>query len=150
MSRLPFSYRDDPDVPDFPDDRPLVIFDGLCVLCSGGARWLMRFDRKARFRLTAAQSPTGTAIFHHYGLVSDDYETMILLEEGKIYQESDAWLHICRQLGFPWSVVAPLRFVPLRLRDGIYEMIARNRFRWFGRRETCYLPAPSQQDRFIS
>ncbi len=144
------SYREDPSVPDFPDDRPLVIFDGMCVLCSGGALWLMRFDRKARFRLTAAQSQTGAALFRHYGLVSDDYETMILLEDGKLWQKSDAWLRICRILGFPYALLWGFHVLPRRLRDAVYETIARNRFRWFGRRDTCFLPEPGQTERFVS
>ena len=149
MTEPAYSYRDDPQVPDFPDDRPVVIFDGMCVLCSGGARWLMRLDRKARFRLMAAQSEIGAALFRHYGLVGDDYETMLLLEDGVLWQKSDAWLRICRILGFPWSVATLLWWVPRRLRDGLYEWVARNRFRWFGRRESCFLPSPGQAERFI-
>ena len=144
-----YSYREDADVPDFPDDKPVVIFDGMCVLCSGGARWLKQLDRRARYRLMAAQSETGAALFRHFGLVSDDYETMILLEDGRLWQKSDAWLRICNGLGLPLSMLSILRWVPRRIRDGFYEWVARNRFRWFGRRESCYLPSPEERTRYI-
>lgn len=145
----PYSYRDDPAVPPFADDKPVVIFDGLCVLCSGSAAFVLRHDTKATFRLLPAQSPLGAALYRHFGLNPNDYETMILLAEGVATFKSQAAIRIAQGLGLPWSLAAIFRIVPLGLRDRLYMLVARNRFRWFGRRETCYLPDPRFTGRML-
>jgi predicted DCC family thiol-disulfide oxidoreductase YuxK len=145
----PYSYRDDASVPSFADDKPLIIFDGECVLCSGSAQFVLRHDVAGAFRLLAAQSPLGDALYRHYGLDPADYETMILIENGVAYVKSEAALRIARGLGLPWSLAAIFRIVPRSLRDALYMLVARNRFRWFGRREVCFRPQPQYADRFL-
>lgn len=145
----PYSYRDDQSVPDFPDDRPVVVFDGMCVFCSGGARLLMRIDGNARFRLAAAQSKLGAALYRHYGLDPVDYQTFLVIDEGRAFVKSDAWLRICRRLGLPWSILSLAGIVPRALRDPVYGFIARRRYRWFGMRESCFLPDAADRDRFL-
>lgn len=148
--RARFSYRDDPSVPGFPDDRPLVIFDGTCVLCSGSARFLMDRDRQRRFRMTTAQSRLGQALYRHFGLDPDRFDTFVLVEDGRLRIKSDAALAIAAELGPPWRWAALLRAVPARLRDAAYDAVARNRFRLFGRRATCLVPSPADRDRFLA
>jgi predicted DCC family thiol-disulfide oxidoreductase YuxK len=148
--REPFSYRSDPAVPPFADDQPIIVFDGKCVLCSGFANLVMRRDLNHRFRLLAAQTPLGAALYRHFGLDPIDYETAVLIEGGEAFVKSDASIRILARLGLPWSLARLGRLIPLRLRDRLYDFVARNRFRWFGRREACYLPAPSDADRFIA
>ena len=151
MQRAPYEYRADPAVPCFADDRPVIVFDGKCVLCSSFAQFILRKDRSARFRLLAAQSELGNALYRHFGLDPVSYETYVLLQEGKAYFRSEASIRILDGLGGAWSLFATLaRFVPASLRDALYDVIARNRLRWFGTREQCYLPGPSQADRFLS
>jgi len=150
MTREPFRYRGDPVVPSFPDDRPIIIFDGRCVLCSGFARFVLRTDRKRRYRLLAAQTPLGVALYRHFGLDPVDYETNILLEDGRVWLKSEGTIRMFEGLGFPWRLVSLARVLPRPLRDRLYEFIARNRIRWFGARETCYVPDPSQADRFVA
>ena len=151
MQRAPYEYRADPAVPPFADDRPIIIFDGKCVLCSAFARFVLRTDRAGRFRLLAAQSPLGTALYKHLGLDPVSYQTYVLLEDGKAFLRSQAALRIFAGLGAPWPVLATVgQLVPLPWRDGVYDFIARHRLQWFGVRENCYLPAPSEADRFIS
>jgi predicted DCC family thiol-disulfide oxidoreductase YuxK len=144
-----YSYRRDPAVPAFPDDRPIVIFDGNCVLCSAFAQFILRVDRRRRFRLMAAQTPLGAALYEHYGLFADDYRTNILLEDGRVWLKSDGSIRIFEGLGFPWSMAALGKALPRGLRDRLYDTVARNRLRWFGRRETCFLPDPQDADRFL-
>ncbi len=144
-----YSYRSDPAVPSFPDDRPIVIFDGNCVLCSTFARFILRVDRKRRFRLMAAQTPLGAALYKHYGLFAGDYLTNILLEDGRIWLKSEGSIRIFAGLGFPWSLATAGRILPRGVRDRLYDIIARNRLRWFGRRATCFLPEPRHADRFL-
>jgi|SRR5579863_4808857 len=133
----PYSYRDDPAVPPFPDDRPLFIFDGVCVLCSGGAAWLMRHDKRHRFQLTPAQSPLGAALYAHYGI--DWNETYLLVSAGRPYAKSSGYLQMCRVVGGWWRLVLVLGLIPRPLRDWGYDLVARNRYRWFGKAEYCQL-----------
>ena len=143
------SYRDDKRVPPFPDDRPIVIFDGKCVMCSRFANLILRRDRAGRFRLLAAQTPLGEALYRHFGLDPVVYETNILIEDGRTWFKSEASIRILERLGFPWSMMAAARLLPLALRDRLYDLVARNRLRWFGERATCYLPQPEDADRFL-
>jgi predicted DCC family thiol-disulfide oxidoreductase YuxK len=144
-----FSYRDDPAVPPFPDDKPIVIFDGHCVMCSGFARFILHADRAARMRLMPAQSEIGQALYRHFGLNATTYETYILLANGEASFRSEATIRICENLGFPWSLARVSRVVPLAWRDRFYDFIARNRLRWFGARQVCYRPEPAHMERFL-
>ena len=146
----PYSYRRDPTVPAFADDRPIIIFDGHCAMCSGSARFVLRHDRRAAYRLLAAQSDLGRALYAHYGLDPRNFETMILLEAGQPSFKSEASLRIARRLDFPWNLLALFRIVPRALRDRLYDVLARNRLRIFGRRERCYISDPRYADRFLA
>ncbi len=150
MTREPYSYRTDPRVPKFPDDRPVIIYDGFCALCSGWARFVLRHDRRAKYRLLSAQSRLGRALYVHYGLDPDDYETNMLIEDGVARFKSEACIRMAEGLGAPWSLAACFRILPRWVRDRIYESIARNRMRFMGRREVCYVPERSYQERFIA
>jgi predicted DCC family thiol-disulfide oxidoreductase YuxK len=150
VTGVPYSYRRDPAVPDFPDERPLVIFDGNCVLCSGFAQFLLRRDRRRAFRLLAAQTPTAAALYVHYRLDPKIYETNILLENGRAWFKSEASIRIIERLGFPWRLISIARVLPRPWRDRLYDIIARNRLRWFGVRDTCLLSLPADADRFLT
>ena len=149
-ARAPYSYRTDASVPPFPDDRPIFVFDGFCALCSGSARFVMRHDPKARFRLLPAQSPLGQALYRHYRLDPGRLDSVILLAKGRAYLRSDAVVRVATILGWPWRAAALLLLVPRRLRDAAYDLVARNRFRWFGRLDTCARPTPDQARRFLA
>lgn len=146
----PYSYRDDPAVPKFADDRPVIIFDGRCVLCARSAQFVLRHDRRRTYRMLAAQTPLGRALYAHYGLDPHNYESMILIADGVAWLKSEASIRIAQGLGLPWSLAAVLRVLPRAIRDRLYDVLARNRFRIFGRRDTCYLPDPRDADRFLA
>lgn len=150
MQRTPYEYKADPAVPRFADDHPVIIFDGKCVLCSWFAQFILRTDQARRFRLLAAQSALGSGLYRHFGLDPIQYETYILLENGVAYFRSEASIRIFAGLGRLWRLAVLGRVVPRSARDALYNAVARNRLHWFGARETCYLPDPSQADRFIS
>src|SRR5690349_1762852 len=128
-----YSWREDPSVPAFADDRPVLIFDGHCVLCSSFAQFILRHDRERRL-----------------GLHPTDYETNIRLEGGRAWLNCEGSIRIFERLGLPWSLMAIGRLLPRPVRDWLYEIVARNRLRWFGRRATCYLPDPAEADRFLA
>jgi predicted DCC family thiol-disulfide oxidoreductase YuxK len=146
----PYSYRRDPAVPLFADDRPIILFDGHCALCSGWVSFVLRHDRAAAFRLLPAQTSLGKALYRHYGLDPEDYETNILIEDGHAFFKSESAIRMLERLGAPWSATRALRVAPAPLRDWLYDIVARNRLRWFGRRDQCLISAPRYEDRFLS
>ena len=139
MGRGPYSYRDDPAVPAFPDDRPLVLFDGDCALCSGSARKILKHDRAGRFRLAPTQSALGRALLIHYGVDPDDPSTMLLIQDGVARGRSDGVLGIAAQLPPPYGLAVAARIVPRFVRDPLYDFIARRRRRFPGR-TWCAMP----------
>ena len=136
VPREPYSYRLDPDVPEFPDDKPLFVFDGYCVLCSTGASWLMRQGR-GRVRFASAQSPLGAALCRHYG--TDPDKTYLLIANGAAAGESTGYLRLCRLLGGWWRLPLVFGLIPRPVRDWAYRIVARNRYQWFGKVEQCAL-----------
>src|ERR1700722_16208566 len=149
MISAPYNYRNDPAVPQFDDRNPIIIFDGKCVLCSAFAQFILQTDRDGHFRLLAAQSPLGTALYKHFALDAIQYETYILMEAGCAYFRSEAAIRIFEGLGLPWRCASIGRIIPLTLRDRLYDFVARRRLQWFGARQTCYMPDPSHADRLI-
>lgn len=147
ISKQAYSYRDDPKVPSFDDGKALFVFDGVCVLCSGGASWLMRHDRNARVNFTPAQERLGQALYAHYGVAMD--ESYLLIAGGRAYTASRGYLELCRILGGWWRLLRSLYLIPERLRDGIYSLVARNRYRWFGKSSYCALLTEEQRKRLI-
>src|SRR5882762_8485219 len=148
--RPPYSYRDDREVPAFPDDRPIIIFDGYCALCAGWAKFVLRHDAQGVYRLLPAQSPVGRALYMHYGLHPDEYETNILVADGVAWFKSEGSIRMAERLGWPWSLAAAFRILPAGWRDPLYEFIARNRLRFFGKRDSCYLPDVQYRHRFLA
>jgi predicted DCC family thiol-disulfide oxidoreductase YuxK len=125
--------------------QSIVLIDGVCVLCSHSYRFVTARDRDRRFRFLAIQQPEGRAIASSYGINPDEPATFILVEGGVAHVRSDAALRILGQLP-RWRWTRVLRIVPSGLRDRLYDLIARNRYRWFGRLDVCMLPN-SETDR---
>lgn len=130
-------------------DHPIIVFDALCVLCSANAQFVLRHDRRGRFQLAAMQGDVGRALYRDAGIDPANPETMIVVDGGRVLRDSDAVLAIWSGLGWPWRALAVLRLVPEPLRDGGYRWLARNRYRIFGRRDACWIPAPEQAGRVL-
>jgi predicted DCC family thiol-disulfide oxidoreductase YuxK len=118
----------------------VLIYDGHCHLCSGWARFLHRHPVQPAFRLVAMQSGEGRSLLAAHGIDADDPSTFLVLDAGRAWRESDAVIHVVTSLGWMWRVAALARIIPRSWRDALYRLLARNRYRWFGRREVCYLP----------
>ena len=129
--------------------HPIVVFDGDCVLCSANARFILRRDRRRRFRLATMQGQAGAALMARFGIDPLDPETFILVEGERVRRNSDAALAIAEGLGWPWRALGVLRIVSRPVRDAVYRLVARNRYRWFGRRERCFVPTAEQADRIL-
>jgi predicted DCC family thiol-disulfide oxidoreductase YuxK len=130
--------------------QPLYFFDGYCVLCSRFVAFCLKRDPEGRLKFASAQSGIGNRVLSDLGLPNDTLDwTILLLEGDRVYTRSTAALRAVRHLEGPARWLYPLILVPKILRDPIYDMIARNRIRWFGRRESCLVPSPQTRDRFI-
>jgi predicted DCC family thiol-disulfide oxidoreductase YuxK len=118
----------------------IIIFDGTCHVCSGWAQFQGRHRIDPPFQLIPMQSVAGKALLVEYGVDPEDPATFLVLDQGQHFTQSDATIHVIAALGGLWRIVYAARIVPQRWRDAIYRLLARNRYRWFGRRSTCYLP----------
>ncbi len=147
--RKDYSYRDDPDVPAFDDSHPLMIFDGICVLCSCGAGKMMRWDKNAVFRYATAQSKLGNALLRHYGCDAVAFNTVLVVANGRSYTKSAAYLEIARQLGGWWKLWLMFRLIPKFIRDPVYDWKARNRYKWFGKTDYCRMLPEAYAARII-
>lgn len=127
----------------------VVLFDGVCKLCNGWARFLIRHDRSQRVRLAAVQSPEGQALLAWAGLPVDDFDTMAVIRDNHIWVRSDAFFKVVGQLPAWWRPLMIFRFVPLVVRDWAYDRIALNRYRLFGKYDQCLLPTADHQRRFL-
>lgn len=131
------------------EGRDLIVFDGECVLCSGFFRFMLRHDRAGRFSFAVAQSPLGTRLYRALGLPTEDFETNLVIVDGTIYRELDAFAAAMRVLPFPWPVLAVSAWLPGPVKRFAYHRIARNRYRLFGRYDTCMMPTPEVRARFM-
>jgi len=148
MDKTAYSYLQDPDVPKFDDSHPIVFMDGNCVLCTAGARLIVRFDRACEFRICPVQTATGRTVLVHYGLDPDDPLSWLYLVDGKAYESIDAMIRAGARLGgFGW-LLQPLRLLPRPLQDWLYRRIALNRIRLFGRTNPSYAPSPGDEVHF--
>jgi predicted DCC family thiol-disulfide oxidoreductase YuxK len=143
------------------DEHPLLLFDGVCNLCNRTVQFVIRHDRKGTFRFATLQGeaarkalsviPPGAGVHLPEGTSPSDPSSgsVILLHRGVVYQRSSAVLKVFQLLGGAWKVLAFFYIVPRPVRDGVYEWIARNRYRWFGRKDECMVPTPELGNRFL-
>jgi len=134
-----------------PEELPprVVLFDGLCHLCCWGVRFIIARDPRARFCFLPLQSERGRALMAAFGRDPDSLETAALVEEGRLYDRSTAALRIARHLRFPWPLLGVFVIAPRFARDLVYRLVARLRYRLFGKRELCMVPGPGARDRFL-
>jgi predicted DCC family thiol-disulfide oxidoreductase YuxK len=130
-------------------NNPVVLFDGVCNLCNSSVQFLIRKDRQARLRFASLQSEFGQAVLQKFNLPQNNFNSFVLLEGEKIYLRSSAALRITRYLGGFWRVFQIFWIVPPFVRDAIYDFIAKNRYKWFGKKPECMLPSPELKERFL-
>ncbi len=131
-------------------ESPLLIFDGVCVLCSCSVQFVLRHDRAKRFRFATTQSATGRSLMIHHGLDPDRPASVLLIENDTAFLESAAAIRVLRSFGGGWKLLAALIWiVPRPVRDVAYRGIAKRRYRWFGKLDACYLPNAENRMRFL-
>ena len=134
------------------DDTALVLFDGVCPLCNGFVQFVIARDPKGRFRFAPLQGEAARRACVAAGLdrpAGGTPDSVIVLQGGRMQVRSDAVLTIAAGLPFPWRLLAVGRMLPRPVRDALYRLVARNRYRWFGQRTTCPVPSPRVRDRFL-
>lgn len=127
----------------------IIVFDAECVLCSANAQFVLRHDRRGRFRLASMQGEVGAGLYRRFGIDPGAPETLIVVTGDRALRDSAAIFAIWSGLGWPWRALTVLSLVPRFVRDPVYRLIARNRYRIFGKRETCWIPSPEQASRVL-
>jgi predicted DCC family thiol-disulfide oxidoreductase YuxK len=130
-------------------DGPIIFFDGVCNLCEGSVQFIIRADKKKRFRFASLQGKHGQELLASHNMPEAELHTFILKEDNKIYKRSTAALRVMKHLGGFWSVGYAFIIIPVFLRDAVYDLIARNRYKWFGQKKECWIPDPALQERFL-
>ncbi len=127
----------------------ILLFDGVCNLCQGSVRFVLERDRAGLFQFASLQSPKGKDLLEQHGLPTDELSHMVLIEEGRAYIRSTAVLRTARRLSGLWPLLYAFILVPRFLRDPLYDWVASNRYRWFGRQDACMIPTPELRSRFL-
>ena len=129
--------------------RPVVLFDGPCNLCNGAVQFIIRRDPSKRFRFASLQSAAASQLIARDGPIQPLPDSLVLLDDEGLHLRSTAVLRIARHLSFPWRLTALFLFVPRPLRDWAYDLVARRRYRWFGRQDVCLAPTTEMKTRLL-
>jgi len=132
------------------DQNPVILFDGNCNLCCGWVQFLIRNDKKMKFRFASIQSERGSKMLHVFGLNSTDLETVLYFKGNDCFRESSAILEILKDLGGIWIFCVVLKLIPKILRNKFYKFVSKKRYRFFGKRTSCFLPTAENQKRFLT
>jgi predicted DCC family thiol-disulfide oxidoreductase YuxK len=128
---------------------PVLFFDGVCVMCNGIVEKLLRIDRARRFYFAPLQGETARAARQSYPQIPSELETMVYLEDGQVYLRSEGVLRAARLLPYPWKALGWFRILPRFITDLLYQLVARSRYRVFGKYEQCTVPAAEDRGRFL-
>lgn len=130
--------------------HPIVLYDGVCGLCDRSVQLILRHDRRGRFRFAALQSDAGRALLERHGMDPAALDSVVLVEDGKAWRRSAAALRIARHMDGPWPAISIFRIIPAPVSDFFYDLVARYRYRIFGRLDACALPPPEVRARFLA
>lgn len=130
-------------------NHPVILFDGVCNFCNGIVNFLIRQDRKGVLRFAAMQTEAGKSVLAQYGFPENYLKSFVLVEKGKAYQKSTAALKLFQKLPWYWQWMQAFWIVPKFVRDGVYELIAKHRYWWFGKKGQCRIPTPEVRSRFL-
>lgn len=128
---------------------PIVLFDGICNLCCGVVKFVIKRDKHARIKFAALQSEAGLQLLKQYNLPSSNFSSFVFIENGQAYTQSEAALRLCKNLSAMWPFMYGFIIVPSFIRNGIYNWIAKNRYKWFGKQDQCMIPTPDTKTLFL-
>ncbi|MEX2404323.1 MAG: thiol-disulfide oxidoreductase DCC family protein [Balneolales bacterium] len=127
----------------------IILFDGVCNLCNSSINFVIDRDHKRHFRYTALQSEKGKQLMKEYNLPTEKLTSIVLIENNKVYRKSHAALRVVRSMNFPWPLLYGFIAVPSFIRDIVYDTIAKNRYKWFGKQKECRIPTPELKELFL-
>ncbi len=127
----------------------IILFDGVCNLCSASVRFTIEYDHKQEFKFASLQSDFAKRTLSERGINEDLLKTIVLIKNESIFLKSDAVLEICKGLNGLWPIFYSFKIIPRLIRDAVYDLISRNRYRWFGKKDKCWLPSPDLNGRFL-
>ena len=128
---------------------PVIFFDGFCNLCNGAVQFTIKKDHKNIFRFASLQSDYAEKALAPFAIAPKQGDSFVLFEDGKVYQRSTAALRVARQLSGLWPLLYAFIVVPRFIRDAIYNYVAKNRYKWFGKKESCWVPTPELKEKFL-
>ena len=131
-------------------DQPIVLFDGVCNLCNGAVQFIIRHDKKNIFMFASLQSEVGRKILEQYNFPLDELNSFILIENNKAYTRSTGALRVAKKLNGLWPLLYGFIIIPKFIRDSIYNRVAENRYKWFGKKDACMIPTPELKTKFLS
>jgi predicted DCC family thiol-disulfide oxidoreductase YuxK len=131
-------------------DHPVILFDGVCNLCSSSVQFVIRHDPGHYFRFASLQSGFGQSVLQQHHLPVQELGSFVLLEDGKLYTRSAAVLRVCKKLNGAWPLLYAFMIVPPFIRNAVYNFVAKRRYKWFGKKEECWIPGPELQQLFLS
>lgn len=134
-----------------PKNKQLILFDGVCNLCNSSVLFIIKRDKNNTFLFAPLQSKIGQAVINEFNIDTTKTDSILLYnpEERKIYHKSTAALTIAKQLTFPVNIMAAFKILPTSLTDLFYDFIAKNRYKWFGKKEACMIPTPELKSKFL-
>ena len=130
-------------------DKPVILYDGICNLCNSSVRFILKHDTREKFLFSSLQSDASKNLLLHLNYKIIEMNSILLVENGQIHEKSDAVLKIASGLSVPWNLSAAFRILPRKVRDSIYDFVARNRYRWFGKKDSCVYIVNTYENRFI-
>ncbi len=130
--------------------QPTILFDGVCNFCNGAVNFVIKRDKQSRIKFAALQSDRGQQLLQHFNFSTHNFNSFLFIEDGKVYTQSTAALKVCNYLPALWPLLYGFIIVPKFIRDGIYNWIANNRYKWFGKKDQCMIPSPEIRARFLS
>ena len=132
------------------NQQPIILFDGVCNFCNSAVNFVLKRNSKNNILFTPMQSEAGQKLLQHYNLPVDDMQSFVFIDEGKVNKQSTAALKVCRHLRGLWPLCYGFIIVPKFIRDGVYNWIAKNRYKWFGMKQSCMIPTPDVKARFLT
>lgn len=132
------------------NNKSIILFDGVCNLCNDAVQFIVKRDKKNQFHFASLQSEAGQHLLAKHILPLNDYNSFVLIEDDKVYTRSLAALRIAKKLKGLWPLLYGFIIVPKFIRDGIYKWIAKNRYRWFGKQDSCMVPTHELRARFLN
>jgi predicted DCC family thiol-disulfide oxidoreductase YuxK len=127
----------------------IILFDGVCNLCNASVQFVIQKDKANYFKFASLQSAFGQKVLAENNLSGENFDSFLLLEKGQLHQHSTAAFKVARKLVFPWNLMHAFIIVPPFIRNFVYNFIAKNRYKWFGKKDECMLPAPHLKEKFL-